>query len=459
MEEDLFSSRLSIDLSQNAPLAARMRPQVLDEVVGQRHLLGEGASLRVAIETGTVGSMIFFGPPGTGKTTVARLVAAAVGAVYEELSAVSSGVVEVRKVIDKSRDRRAQTGRRTVLFIDEIHRFSKSQQDALLHAVEDGIVTLIGASTENPYFEVIPALISRCELYQFQPLEPAEIRTLLDRALIAGEVKSASRAGAGHALGASGQPEVSAEVLDLIAEAGLGDARKAFNLLERSLVLARAKGRPAVDEITVQEAAQRKLVLYDKQADAHYDVISAFIKSLRGSDPDAALYYLAVMLTGGEDPKFIARRMIIFASEDIGNADPRALEVAVAVSRAVEFIGMPECRINLAHGVTYLSCAPKSNASYRGIEAAMAEVEQHGAQSPPVVLRSTGYSGAKSLGHGVGYQYPHDDGGYNAQRYLPDSLADKEFYQPTENGFEARIKEFLGRFRTLRKGDAKDRDS
>jgi putative ATPase len=437
-DQDLFSSRLSADLSQNAPLAARMRPHTIDEVVGQRHLLAEGASLRVALDTGTVGSMIFFGPPGTGKTTVARLVAEKTGALYEELSAVSSGVAEVRRVIDRARDRRAQTERRTVLFIDEIHRFSKAQQDALLHAVEDGIVTLIGASTENPYFEVIPALISRCELYQFEPLSPGEIRSLLDRALTS-------------PVGTGATVTIGGPVLDLIAEAGLGDARRAFTLLERSLVLARAKGLQTLDEATVEEAAQRKLVLYDKGADAHYDVVSAFIKSMRGSDPDAALYYLAVMLTGGEDPKFIARRMIIFASEDIGNADPRALEIAVAVSRAVEFVGLPECRINLAHGVTYLSCAPKSNASYLGIEAALRELDEHGAQMPPVFLRSTGYSGAKSLGHGVGYQYPHDDGGYNAQQYLPRGLAGREFYQPTENGLEARIKEFLERLRTLRR--------
>lgn len=447
-DDDLFGAGLRADLSQNAPLAARMRPRHLDEVVGQEHLLGEGTALRVAIETGTVGSMIFFGPPGTGKTTVARLVAVETGAVYQELSAVSSGVADVRKVIERARDRRAQTGGRTVLFIDEIHRFSKAQQDALLHAVEDGILVLIGASTENPYFEIIPALISRCELYEFRLLPANDIRRLLDRAL----------AEMAHQSSGSGrQVEVAEAVRDMIADAGLGDARRAFTILERSLVLASSKGLSELDEATVREAAQRKLVLYDKGADAHYDVISAFIKSLRGSDPDAALYYLAVMLTGGEDPKFIARRMVIFASEDIGNADSRALEVAVAVSRAVEFVGLPECRLNLAQGVTYLSCAPKSNASYLALQAAVNEIEERGAQAPPVVLRSTGYSGAGSLGHGVGYRYPHDSGGYISQHHLPESLWDREFYQPSGEGEEARIREFLERMRALRRREQEPR--
>ena len=440
-EDNLFEAGLRADLAATGPLAARLRPQRLDDVVGQQHLLGKGASLRVAIETGTIGSMIFFGPPGSGKTTVARLIASETGLAYRELSAVSSGVAEVRRLIDESRDLRARTSRRTIVFIDEIHRFSKAQQDALLHAVEDGVITLIGASTENPYFEVIPALISRSELYQFERLSETDIRTLVDRALVQLESEAGSD---------TQKIVVDQGARDLIAQAGLGDARRAYTILQRALVLARAKGSAVLDEATVEEAAQRKLVLYDKDADAHYDVISAFIKSLRGSDPDAALYYLAVMLTGGEDPKFIARRLVIFASEDVGNADPRAIEVAVAVSRAVEFVGLPECRINLAQGVTYLACAPKSNASYVALEAATAEIREHGALAPPVFLRSTGYRGAKQLGHGVGYDYPHDSGGYVGQRYLPESLRDREFYRPKDEGHEVAIKQFLERMRKLR---------
>lgn len=441
---DLFSDAADDLLARNAPLAARMRPRTLDEFVGQEHAVGPGTALRAAIERDELSSLILYGPAGCGKTSLARVIANTTSAEFTEVSAVSSGVADIRKAIEEARTRLSFQGRRTTLFIDEIHRFSKSQQDALLHAVEDGVVTLIGASTENPYFEVIPALISRCELYQFEPLSKADIRLLLDRFLDNGQDHSEPKGSA---------VSVPDPVRDLVARGGLGDARRAYAILERSLVLARSQGSKVLDEATVERAAQRKLVLYDKGADAHYDVISAFIKSMRGSDPDAALYYLAVMLTGGEDPKFIARRMVIFASEDVSNADPEALAVAVAVSRAVEFVGLPECRINLAQGVTYLACAPKSNASYVGLESAMAEVRDQGALAPPVFLRSTGYSGAKDLGHGVGYEYPHDSGGYVAQRYLPKELWDREFYRPAGEGREKTAKELLERMRSLRRGE------
>jgi putative ATPase len=437
---DLFSSRLEENLSRNAPLAARMRPRNLSEVVGQEALLGPRGTLRRSLEAGAIGSMIFFGPPGSGKTTVAKLVADHVQAAFVELSAVDSGVADVRRVLDQARRRLGEDNKRTVLFIDEIHRFSKAQQDSLLHAIEDGLVVLIGATTENPYFEVIPALLSRSELYTFSALPAADVRTLVDRALSDPGVMSGRSVTVGE------------EERDLIASAGLGDARRSLNLLERAVRSARQKGLATLDLETLEEEAQHKLIVYGKLGDAHYDHASAFIKSLRGSDPDAAIYYLAVMLTAGEDPKFIARRLVIFASEDVGNADPRALEVAVAASRAVEFVGLPECRINLAQAVTYLSCAPKSNASYVAIAEAMNEVERDGAVPPPLFLRDANYRGAKELGHGEGYVYPHEVGGYTSQSYLPEALRDREFYRPTGHGLEARIADFLARLRAGRKG-------
>jgi putative ATPase len=416
--------------ASGGPLAARMRPRTLDEFVGQEHLLGEGSALRAALESGRPHSMVLYGPPGTGKTTLARLAAVHADAAFEELSAVQAGRPEVREVIARARERRAGD-RGTIFFLDEIHRFNKAQQDALLPAVEEGLVTLIGATTENPYFEVNNALLSRTQIYELHELTTENVETLVRRALERGEC---------------GEATVGDEVVAFLAARAGGDARTALNALE--LACATAGG----GEVTVadaEDAMQRKAVLYDKGGDQHYDYISAWIKSTRGSDPDASLYYLAAMLEGGEDARFIARRMIVLASEDIGNADPQALTVAVAAAHAVEHVGLPECQFALAQAAIYLSLAPKSNAATRGIGAARAHVRDHGSAHPPAALRSAAYPGSTALGRGIGYEYPHDQPSHvNDQEHLPDGLGDLRFYLPDET--EAELRDRLDRIRRAR---------
>ncbi|HEU4977980.1 MAG TPA: replication-associated recombination protein A [Solirubrobacteraceae bacterium] len=408
-----------------APLAARMRPRSLDEVVGQEHLLAPGSALRTALEQGRPHSMILYGPPGSGKTTLARLVARTADSAFEELSAVEAGRPQVREVIARARERR-KGGRGTVFFLDEIHRFNKAQQDALLPAVEEGLLTLIGATTENPYFEVNSALLSRAQVYELQPLEAEEIETLLRRAL-----------------GLTGA-EADEEALAFLAARAGGDARTALSALELAAETSERVTLPAAED-----ALQRRAVLYDKAGDRHYDTISAWIKATRGSDPDASLYYLAVMLEGGEDPRFIARRMIVLASEDVGNADPRALPLAVAAAGAVEHVGMPEAMHALAQAAIYLALAPKSNAAYRAISAARAHVREHGAQAPPAYLQSAAYPGAAELGRGEGYDYPHDRPGHvSPQELLPERVRGARFYEPDEA--EAPLRERMAAIRRER---------
>jgi putative ATPase len=424
----------------DAPLATRMRPRDLDEFAGQGHLLAEGSSLRVAIESGEPHSAIFYGPPGTGKTTLARIIAARIEGAFEELSAVNAGRAEVREVIARAEERRA-SGRSTIFFLDEIHRFNKAQQDALLPAVEEGLVTLIGATTENPYFEVNSALLSRCQIYEFRPLTDEEIEALLRRAL------SDER-------GLPGEPAVPDTALKLLASRSGGDARVALAALERATEATSAAGEGEVSVGAVEDALQRKALLYDRAGDKHYDYISAWIKATRGSDVDASIYYLAVMLEGGEDPRFIARRMVIFASEDIGNADPQALVVAAAAAQAVDRVGLPECALNLGQAAAYLALAPKSNASTRAISRASAHVREHGAAEPPPYLQDAHYPGAKQLGRGEGYRYPHDEpGAVTDQSLAPESVRGERFYEPTDRGFEAELTERLERLRQLLSND------
>src|SRR3954471_4247444 len=416
-----------------APLAARMRPRALDDVVGQDHVLGEGSALRRAIEEGRPHSMIFYGPPGTGKTTLARLVATQAHAAFEELSAVQVGSKDVREVIARARER-LKGGRTTVFFLDEIHRFNKAQQDALLPAVEDGTLVLIGATTENPYFEVNSALLSRSRVYELHGLDDQSVTTLLRRALD-DEVR-----------GIADPPPVDDDAIDFLAARAGGDARTALSALE----LAADTGE-RVTLAVAEDALQRKAVLYDKGGDKHYDLISAWIKSTRGSDPDAGLLYLAAMLEGGEDPRFIARRMVILASEDIGNADPQALQVAVAGAQAVEHVGLPEAALNLAQVAIYLALAPKSNASYEGIKRARRWVQENGPVIPPAPLQSAAYPGAKALGRGTGYDYPHSrPEGVSPQELMPQEAEGERFLELTDHGEEATLRERLAEIRRLR---------
>jgi putative ATPase len=429
---DLPAERADVDAS--APLAARMRPRSLDEFVGQAHIVGLGSPLRSLIETDRLSSVILWGPPGTGKTSLAGIIALATRAHYIEITAVSAGVADVRKAIDQGRQM-LKAGRRTILFIDEIHRFNKSQQDALLKAVESGWVILIGATTENPFFEVNSPLMSRSLLFRLESLTPEQVRSVMDRAL----------ADAGRGLGGSGvrfDEDALAHIVDLAG----GDARFALNALEVCVAAATAAGGEVVHAADVEAALQRRVLRYDKSGDMHYDVISAFIKSMRGSDPDAAVFWLTQMLEAGEDAEFIARRMVIFASEDVGNADPMALVVAVAAFDALRVVGLPEAALNLSQAATYLASALKSNASTVALGRARADLADEGAQAVPLHLREAGYPGAKRMGHGKGYKYPHDDPrGWVEQDYLPQRMPGQPYYEPTDRGVEADIRRRLKR--------------
>jgi putative ATPase len=420
------------------PLAARMRPQSLGEFVGQDHLLERGSALRTAIEEGRPHSMILYGPPGTGKTTLARLLAVNARAAFEEASAVNAGRQEVRDVIERAEHRRTTSGEPTIFFLDEIHRFNKAQQDTLLPAVEEGLVTLVGATTENPYFEVNSALLSRSQVYELRKLEDEQVLALLRRALV-------------DQRGIADPPPVKDDALEFLAARSGGDARTALAALE--LACETVVDKPVTVRIA-EDALQRRAVLYDKGGDRHYDLISAWIKSTRGSDPDASLLYLAAMIEGGEDPRFIARRMVVLASEDIGNADPRALEIAVAAAHAVEHVGMPECALNLSQAAIYLSLAPKSNASIKAIGRAREWVREHGTPIPPAYLQDAHYPGARALGRGQGYDYPHNlEEGVSAQQLMPPEAVGEKFLELSDHGEETALKERLERINKLRKVD------
>lgn len=417
------------------PLAVRMRPAALDEVIGQQHLLGAGSPLRRLVEGSGAASVILYGPPGTGKTTLASLISGATGRRFEALSALSAGVKEVRAVIDEAR-RAAAYGNQTVLFIDEVHRFSKTQQDALLAAVENRVVLLVAATTENPSFSVVAPLLSRSLILQLHPLEPEDIRTVVQRAVA-------------DPRGLGGAVSLDDDALDLLVQLAAGDARRALTAVEVAAESA-ASGDGAITVETVEQSLDRAAVRYDRDGDQHYDVVSAFIKSIRGSDVDAALHYLARMLTAGEDPRFVARRLMILASEDIGMADPTALPIAVAAAQTVALIGMPEAQLTLAHATVHLATAPKSNAVTTALSSAMGDIRAGKAGPVPAALRDGHYSGAAKLGHAQGYRYPHDDpDGVVPQQYPPDALTGMDYYRPTSHGAEREIASRLDKLRAI----------
>ena len=435
---DLFDYMRETNKEKESPLASRMRPATLDEVVGQQHIIGKDKLLYRAIKADKLSSVIFYGPPGTGKTTLARVIANTTSAEFKQINATVAGKKDMEEVVKEAKDLQGMYGRKTILFIDEIHRFNKGQQDYLLPFVEDGTVILIGATTENPYFEVNSALISRSSIFELKPLEKEDIKVLLKRAV----EDTQKGMGSFHA-------QIDDDALDFLADMAGGDARNALNAIELG-ILTTDRSKDGIIHITVEvasECIQKRVVNYDKRGDNHYDIISAFIKSMRGSDPDAAVYYLAKMLYAGEDIKFIARRIMICAAEDVGNADPMALTVAVTAAQAVERIGMPESQIILSQAVTYVACAPKSNAACNAIVAANEAVKKY-RTTVPVHLQDAHYKGAAKLGHGTGYKYAHDyPNHYVKQQYLPDEIKDARFYEPGGLGYEKNIREYLKKIR------------
>lgn len=432
---DLFDYMRENTMEKEAPLASRLRPSTLEEVVGQQHIIGKDKLLYRAIKADKLGSVIFYGPPGTGKTTLARVIANTTSADFKQLNATVAGKKDMEEIVKEARDALGMYGKKTILFVDEIHRFNKGQQDYLLPFVEDGTLILIGATTENPYFEVNGALLSRSRVFELKPLEKDDIKELIRRAVYDRDKGMGSYHG-----------EIDDEALEFLADVSNGDARAALNAVELGIMTTERgpDGKIHIDLDVAQECIQKRVVRYDKTGDNHYDTISAFIKSMRGSDPDAAVYYLARMLYAGEDLMFIARRIMICAAEDVGNADPQALVVAVAAAQAAERIGLPEAQIILAEAVTYVASAPKSNAACLAVFEALQAVKDQKTMPVPVHLQDAHYKGAAKLGHGQGYLYAHDyPNHYVKQQYLPDGMEGTEFYHPTENGYEKKIKEHL----------------